>query len=239
MQPSDCAIYAVCIPGKTVRYSSRAPLIPIMGGAYKLLEGEREDLRQQGYVFDDEEQSFLSPLNPYLGELSCIQWIVNNAQQANIGNAQYRRNWVEPSNEWYDENTLYVPEFATFSCSLEQQFYSGHSAFDAPSITKALADTGQWLFSREEIDKIWQQNLFIGCNMARGPRSQYQEFMTTILDALTPIWEENKESLLKIEGYDKRAIAFIAERLITGMVLYRDRFFPGMNIATAPIGFIN
>ena len=91
-----------------------------MGGACNLPEGEREDLRQQGYVFDDEEQSFLSPLNPQLGELSCIQWIVNNAQQANIGNAQYRRNWVEPSDGWYDENTLYVPEFAEFGCSLEQ-----------------------------------------------------------------------------------------------------------------------
>ena len=239
MKPSDCAIYAVCIPGKTVRYSSRAPLIPIMGGACNLPEGEREDLRQQGYVFDDEEQSFLSPLNPQLGELSCIQWIVNNARQANIGNAQYRRNWIEPSNEWYDENTLYIPEFAEFGCSLEQQFYGGHSAFDAPLITRTLADTGQWLFSREEIDRLWKQNLFIGCNMARGPRSQYQQFMTTLFDALMPIWEKNKESFLTIEGYDKRAIAFIAERLITGMVLYRDRLFPDMNIATTPIGFIN
>lgn len=239
MQPSDCAIYAVCIPGEKVRYSSLAPLIPIMGGACKLSEGERQDLRQQGYVFDDEGQSFLSPLNPRLGELSCIQWVVNNAQQANIGNAQYRRNWVEPNNEWYDKNTLYVPEFATFGCSLEQQFHGGHSAFDAPSITRTLADTGQWLFSREEIDKLWKQNLFIGCNMARGPRSQYQKFMTTLFDALMPIWEDNKESFLKIEGYDKRAIAFIAERLITGMVLCRDKLFPEMNIATAPIGFIN
>ena len=54
-----------------------------------------------------------------------------------------------------------------------------------------------------------------------------------------PIWEENKSAFLKIEGYDKRAIAFIAERLITGMVLYRDKLFPEMNIATTPIGFIN
>jgi len=200
MQPSDCAIYAVCISGEKVRYSSRAPLIPIMGGACELSKGGRQNLRQQGYVFDDEGQSFLSPLNPRLGELSCIQWIVNNAQQANIGNAQYRRNWVEPDNEWYDENTLYVPEFATFNCSLEQQFYGGHSAFDAPSITRTLADTGQWLFSCEETDKLWKQNLFIGCNMARGPRSQYQKFMTTLFDALMPIWEENKESFLKIEG---------------------------------------
>lgn len=239
MQPSDCAIYAVCIPGKTVRYSSRAPLIPIMGGACELAKEERKKLRQDGYIFDDEGQTFLSPLNSRFGELSCIQWIVNNAEQLNIGNAQYRRNWVEPGDEWYDADTLYVPEFAQFSCSLEQQFYGGHSAFDAPSITRTLADTGQWLFSREEIDKLWKQNLFIGCNMARGPRSQYQKFMTTLFDALMPIWGENKESFLKIEGYDKRAIAFIAERLITGMVLYRDRLFPGINIATAPIGFIN
>ena len=239
MQPPDCAIYAVCILGETVRYSSRAPLIPIMGGACKLAPEESEDLRQKGYVFDDEGQSFLSPLNSRFGELSCIQWVVNNAEQLNIGNAQYRRNWVEPSSKWYDENTLYVPEFATFSCSLEQQFYGGHSAFDAPLITKTLAASGKWLFSLEEIDKLWKQNLFIGCNMARGPREQYQKFMTTLFSALMPIWEENKESLLQIKGYDKRAIAFIAERLITGMVLYRDRLFPGMNIATAPIGFIN
>ena len=31
----------------------------------------------------------------------------------------------------------------------------------------------------------------------------------------------------------------MAERIITGMVLYRDKLFPGMNIATAPIGFIH
>ena len=81
--------------------------------------------------------------------------------------------------------------------------------------------------------------MFIGCNMARGPRGAYRLFMATLFDALFPIWEANKKALLQIEGYDKRAIAFIAERLITGMVLYRDKLFPGMNIATAPIGFIN
>lgn len=239
MQPSDCAIYAVCIPGKEVRYSSLAPLIPIMGGAYALSSNERHELRGKGYCFDDEGQTFLSPLNSQFGELSCIQWIMNNAEQFNIGNAQYRRNWIEPSDKWYDANTLYVPEFAQFSCSLEQQFYGGHTAFDAPAITRGLADSGEWLFSREEIDKIWAQNMFIGCNMARGPQEAYRFFMVTLFNALLPIWETNKNTLMQIKGYDKRAIAFIAERLITGMVLYRDKLFPEMNIATAPIGFIS
>ena len=238
MQPSDCAIYAVCIPGESVRYSSRAPLIPIMGGAHELFEEARNSLRQEGYVFDD-EGACSSLLNSHHGELSCIEWIINNAPQHNIGNAQYRRNWIEPSDQWYDANTLYVPEFAQFNCTLEQQFYGGHSGFDAPAITRALADTGQWLFSRKEIDKIWAQNMFIGCNMARGPQEHYRFFMTTLRKALFPIWENNKEVFLRIQGYDKRALAFIAERLITGMVLYRDQLFPGMKIATAPIGFVN
>lgn len=239
MQPSNCAIYAVCIPGEKVRYSSRAPLIPIMGGACNLSREERETLRKENYVFDDETEDSLSPLNSCFGELSCIKWMMAEARQKNIGNAQYRRNWIEPDDGWYDKKTLYVPEFAQFSCSLEQQFYGGHSAFDAPAITRSLADTGEWLFSREQIDNIWAQDLFIGCNMARGPRSEYYRFMTTLFEALSPIWHLNREAFMQIEGYDKRALAFIAERLITGMVLYRDKLFPGMKIATAPIGFIN
>jgi hypothetical protein len=134
---------------------------------------------------------------------------------------------------------LYVPEPAVFTCTLEQQFYGGHSEFDAPAITRELADTGAWAFTREEIDKLWAQNLFIGCNMARGPKQHYKQFMTTLFVCLLPIWEKHKEHFLSIEGYDKRALAFIAERLLTGLVLYRDKFFPGMTIETAPIGFIH
>lgn len=57
MQPSDCTIYAVCIPGEKVRYEARSRIVPIMGGAYALSNEERETLRAQGYVFDDENAS--------------------------------------------------------------------------------------------------------------------------------------------------------------------------------------
>jgi hypothetical protein len=238
MQPSDCTIYAVCIPGEKVRYEARSRIVPIMGGAYALSNEERETLRAQGYVFDDENAS-LSTRNSRWGELSCISWMILNANEKNIGNAQYRRNWLEPNDQWYDENTLYFPEPALFNCTLEQQFYGGHSAFDAPAITREIADSGSWIFSREEIDAIWRQNSFIGCNMARGSNVQYKQFMSALFVALAPIWHKHEEQFLRIGGYDKRALAFIAERLITGMVLYRDKLFPGMNIATAPIGFIH
>ena len=74
--------------------------------------------------------------------------------------------------------------------------------------------------------------------MARGASTHYKQFMGALLAALEPIWKKHKEQFLCIEGYDKRALAFIAERLITGMVLYREKLFPSMNIATAPIGFV-
>jgi hypothetical protein len=63
--------------------------------------------------------------------------------------------------------------------------------------------------------------------------------MSALFVALDPIWHKHEKHFLSIEGYDKRALAFMAERIITGMVLYRDKLFPGMNIATAPIGFIH
>jgi hypothetical protein len=238
MEMADSTIYAVCIPGEKVRYTAKSSIIPIMGGSHALSKEERESLRAEGYAFDD-ENAVLSPLNDRWGELSCVHWMINNAKENNIGNAQYRRNWLEPKDQWYCPETLYIPEPAQFSCTLEQQFYGGHSAFDAPAITRKLADEGKWIFTREEIDKIWAQSSFVGCNMARGPRQSYLRFMTTLFAGLAPIWRENKEHFLSIEGYDKRAIAFIAERLITGMVLCRDRILPGVKIATAPIGFIN
>jgi len=237
---ADCndTIYAVCIPGERVRYTAQSRIVPIMGGSHSLSKEERESLRNEGYVFDD-EGALLSSLNNRWGELSCVHWMILNASEDIIGNAQYRRNWLEPSVEWYSPETLYVPEPAQFSCSLQEQFYGGHSSFDAPAITREFADSGNWLFTREEIDQIWKQSSFIGCNMARGNKQDYKRFMTVLFNGLIPIWEKHKESFLSIDGYDKRAIAFIAERLITGMVLCRDRILPGMNIATAPIGFIN
>lgn len=237
MEPSDSTIYAVCIPGEQVRYTARSRIVPIMGGAYKLPDHKRAWLRSEGYEFDD-ENAFLSPLNQYYGELSCIHWMIVNASEKNIGNAQYRRNWLEPEDQWYDADTLYVPEAAEFGCSLEEQFYGGHKDFDAPAITREFADSGEWLFSREEMDAIWAQNRFIGCNMARGSVADYKRFMTILFSALLPIWNKHEKQFMRIKGYDKRALAFIAERVMTGMVLYRDRILPGMKIATAPIGFI-
>jgi hypothetical protein len=101
-----------------------------------------------------------------------------------------------------------------------------------------MAGSGNWLFTREEIGDLWHQNVFYGCLMTRGPRDSYRQFMTVLFDALFPIWDRYQDHFMTIDGYDTRAIAFIAERVMTAMVLHRERLFPDSKLETAPIRFI-
>ena len=208
-----------------------------MGGACKLSKSQRESLRHQDYKFDD-ENSILSELNPQWADLSSILWVLLNAKENNIGTSQYRRTWEEPDNGWYSPDTLYIPESVKFKYSLGEQVKLSHRSFNAVAITKMMAGSDNWLFTREEIGDLWRQNVFYGCLMARGPRDSYRQFMTVLFDALFPIWDRCQDHFMTIDGYDTRAIAFIAERVMTAMVLHRERLFPGMKIETAPIRFI-
>ncbi len=208
-----------------------------MGGACKLSKSQRESLRRQGCKFDD-ENSTLSELNPQWADLTSILWVMLNAKEDNIGTSQYRRTWEEPDDRWYDANTLYIPESVKFKYSLGEQVKLSHRSFNAVAITKMMAGSDNWLFTREEIGDLWRQNVFYGCLMARGPRDSYRQFMTVLFDALFPIWDCCQDHFMTIDGYDTRAIAFIAERVMTAMVLHRERLFPGMKIETAPIRFI-
>ena len=51
MKPSDYTIYAVCIQNEKVRYEAQSKIVPIMGGAWNIVDAERRALREQGYVF--------------------------------------------------------------------------------------------------------------------------------------------------------------------------------------------
>ena len=43
---------------------------------------------------------------------------------------------------------------------------------------------------------------------------------------------------MTLQGYDQRAMAFLSERLLSGLMLYREKFFGSMPISRAPMGFI-
>ena len=73
--------------------------------------------------------------------------------------------------------------------------------------------------------------------MARGPSDKYKIFMAMLLECMIPIWHNNSDKIMKVEGYDKRVMAFVAERMMTALIIHREKIFD-FQIMTAPIEFI-
>ena len=105
-------------------------------------------------------------------------------------------------------------------------------------MTMEAAERGKLPFTADEMRSVWEQNHFFGGPMARGPRKDYEALMTVLFDCLWPIWEDNKDEIKALSGYDQRAMAFLSERLLAGVVLLREKFFGNMSILCAPMSFI-
>lgn len=236
MQPSDLTIYAVGMPHLPIRYESASTLIPLCAHASSISDDDRQRLTAEGWLFDDTGTN-ISSLNPWWGELTAIYWLLNNVDSPLLGNAQYRRYWQEDAIAASDESVLYVTETCTFGCSLATQFCGGHS-FRGIEMTMAAAERGTLPFSAAEMSAIWQQNNFYGGPMIRGPLKHYKAFMNIFFDCLWPVWEQNKEEIKTLTGYDQRAMAFMGERLMAGIILMRDKFLPDVPMLCAPLHFI-
>jgi hypothetical protein len=236
MQPSDLTIYAASLHGAPIRYATEAQLVPLCTYATTLEADKREQLKQEGWSFDDEEEN-ISHLNPWFAELTAIFSIVHHDNSELVGNAQYRRRWKEDALAPSDENVLYVPEPAIFGISLAEQMAQGHSSFDGKTMMIDAAGTNNFPFTVSIMEKVLQQNIFHGCLMARGPAQYYKIFMAMLLRCMAPIWHANSGKITSLNGYDRRAVAFMAERMMTALILHREKLF-NFEIMTAPIEFI-
>jgi hypothetical protein len=236
MLPKDLTIYAVGMPHLPIRYESAATLVPVCAHASSISDHDRKRLGDEGWLFDDTGTN-ISSLNPWWGELTAIYWLLNNVDSPLIGNAQYRRYWDEEAIAASDENVLYVTETCTFGCSLATQFRGGHS-FRGIEMTMEAAERGTLPFSASEMISIWQQPHFYGGPMIRGPLKHYKAFMNLFFDCLWPIWEQNEEEIKTLTGYDQRAMAFMGERLMAGIILLRAKFLPDIPMLCAPLHFI-
>jgi hypothetical protein len=210
-------------------------MTPLMAGATYMDVGLRSHYEYYDFAMDDNGKN-ISCLNPYLGDLTALYWIWQNTTDEHIGICQYRRPWIEEYIHSSEEDILYVPGFAVFS-SVEQQYMECHSAFAAPSITREFAKQGKIPLSFEMVDNAWRQQKFYGCNMARGPRNLFDKYCSLVFETIMPIWEEHKEFCMSLEGYQQRSIAFMAERLITAIILNSEYFFGPGKVKEAPIGF--
>jgi hypothetical protein len=236
MQPSDLTIYAASLHGTPIRYTSEANLIPLCTYATTLEADKREQLRQEGWSFDDENEN-ISHLNPWFAELTAIFSVVHHDKSELVGNAQYRRRWKENALAPSDENILYVPEPAIFGISLADQMKEGHCSFDGATMMMNATETDGFPFTSSVMKKVLQQNNFHGCLMARGPAQHYKIFMAMLLRCMAPIWHANSDKIMSLDGYDRRAVAFMAERVMTALILHRESLF-NFEIMAAPIEFI-
>jgi hypothetical protein len=66
----------------------------------------------------------------------------------------------------------------------------------------------------------------------------FDKYCSLVFETIMPIWEEHKEFCMSLEGYQQRSIAFMAERLITAIILNSEYFFGPGKVKEAPIGFI-
>jgi len=237
MDNEQPTIYAVAMENMPMRYSSAFPLKTIIGNARALSSNRREELRQQGCLFDDNCLHSISDLNPWWGELTAIYWLMQQPLSGIIGNAQYRRFWADSSLSTISSNVLYLSETCVFPCSMADQFRGGH-CFPGVEMTMNLALQGRMPFTGIEMQNIWASNRFQGGPMAIGSWPLYRRLMAVLFDCLWPIWDAYENCIRTLVGYDQRAMAFLAERLLSGIVLMKDKFLPGIELQSIPLHYI-
>ena len=233
--PSSPVLYCCCLPQRLPRFTTQAPLISVIGGAASLSEAEREELTKQNCIFDDTGDN-ISSLNSIFGDLTVTYWAWKNTNDEHLGVCQYRRPWNEQCLLRAEDNVLYVPDCAWFS-SVEQQYMECHSVFPAPALTRDLARRGRLPLSFEMIDEAWKQSRFYGCNMLRGPRVLFDKYCALMFEAIMPLWEENRQLCESLHGYQRRSIAFAAERITTAIILNADHFFGHQVVQQSQIAF--
>jgi hypothetical protein len=154
-----------------------------------------------------------------------------------IGNAQYRRFWADDSLATVAPNALYLSEPCMFPCSMADQFRGGHR-FPGVELTMEVARQEDFPFSEAEMAQVWRSNRFQGGPMAVGSWPLYQKLMSVLFDCLWPIWQAYGDDIQTLQGYDQRAMAFLSERLLSGIVLMQDKFLPETTLRTIPLHYI-
>lgn len=231
----DALIYPVCIKSGLMRYSSNIPLQPIVAGAAFLTEEERANFSNDGYIFDDEHVrgGGLSAFNVYWGELSAVHWIVQCAKSRYVGHAHYRRGWDENRIMMAEHDVLYVPAAVRLpnSMNLGQQFECiNYENRQFVQKYNELVRRGLTPFSFDMARRMWSVDYIHPCLMCFGPRGHYVRIMEILFAALFPFWEEYKDEILSIKGYPARVMAFLAERLMTGILQNSDYYMGDVRI---------
>lgn len=237
MHHDELTIYSIRMADKPTRYKSSFALKEIVAGAALLNDTEKQLLLKEQCLFDDDCPSSISHLNNWWGELTATYCLIQTNTKPFIGNAHYRRHWDENDLCHLSVNELGMAIPFQFNISLSNQFNGGH-AFKGVEMTMHLAELGKLPFTAEELNAVWHQNTFQGGPLAIGNFNYFKQLMTILFDCLWPVWEEYEDYIKALKGYDARAIAFLSERFLTGILLYKEKFIPRIPLHHIPLRLV-
>jgi hypothetical protein len=227
---NDIAIYCVCFP-KHEPLEHKKYQKNIMCNAVNISDEYRQDLVKRDFLFDDAGDN-ISELNQILGDLTATYWIWKNSKVDFIGTSQYRRFWDDNiDNIKYEENTLYMSEPICFKRTLREQYISSHGILGI-SILDDLSRAKKIPLTQNMLERTYSQNYLNSCNMFIAHRVTYNKFCELLFEIVFEIYETYGDTINELNAYNRRTPAFLAERIITALIINKEYFFPELNIVT-------
>lgn len=200
----------------------------VMCGGSDLSKERKEQLRSQGYMFDDEGVN-IGHLNKHFGDLTTTYWVWKNAPEEWVGLTQYRRFWIEPRVMEVmplNDKTIYIPQPQIWQSVMDQYVqYHGRFGIDklyehANKITTKLTNDHV-----NSLNHIYTMHPY---NMLFAHKALYDKVAEVLFEILFDVYEHSKEyieEVTKTDEYQRRMPAFLAERLLSILYVNRKYYF--------------
>jgi hypothetical protein len=226
----ELTMYCVCFGSDTPNHSQYNQK-NIMCNAVNLKRAEKDSLRKEGFIFDDEGKN-ISYLNYAFGDLTATYWIWKNAKEEFVGTNHYRRFWDEEeiSNIQINDKTIYISRPVTqFNVSAFQQYFECHGELGLNIIYK-LFEKIDYPLKKEVFDSLHNVNFFSGCNMFFAHKIVYNKVCELLFNILFPIFDEAKEHIGELDEFQRRMVAYLSERILTSIYLNSKYYFGSIEI---------
>ena len=228
MSKKNIAIYCICFPNheprKTQQYQKN-----MMCDALNISSEYRQEIQEKGYTFDDEGDN-ISGLNWHFGDLTATYWIWKNSNFDIVGTSHYRRFWddsVVTLN--FDENTLYVQEPRILDNTIKKQYIGSHGELGLKLLDE-LALKNKIVLTTEMLEKTYSLRYLYSCNMFIAHKPVYDKFCEVLFEIVFEFYHSYTDVIKELDSYNRRKPAFLAERIITALVVNKEYFFPELNI---------
>lgn len=232
-------LYCCCLVDKPRRYGDQGGIgTQVLAGAASHNHNLRHSLIDQGWLMDDEGEN-MSALNSIWGDLTVLYWAWKQAKDEPWGVCQYRRKWSDGELVNARRDCIYVTHpLQLIEGSVRRQYDLHHGIFPAYEISMSLANAGKLPLSVEQLQYAWDQDILYAYNMARGNAKLMNILCELIFETMDAIWQSSREQCEALQGYQRRSIAFTAERLMTAILLHSSFFFGEHCVHPATVEFI-